>query len=244
MKRQYLGDAKDAFKWDYLDFLTRELRIQLLNILLMLTPNKDNGEGKMSPELFPASREILRFCMKLRKVRWGPDSKIMRLLRALPEWTGANYAVELHKESACFQDACVNGRRAEYFSRLADCDAPQVVFIDPDTGFSPEKLPDAAYVSAPDVESVLDEITNNSIVIIFQHRDRNPVELQFGKIKDALSSFHSMCFYCGHLMFFAVCADRQKISQICKISRKYEEMVIQRRREQGRTPLKSGVIPH
>ena len=38
MKLQYLGDSKDAFKWDYLDFLTKQMGMSELLIVPMLTP--------------------------------------------------------------------------------------------------------------------------------------------------------------------------------------------------------------
>lgn len=35
MKRQYLGDAKDAFKWDYHDYLVSELNCPALVFALI-----------------------------------------------------------------------------------------------------------------------------------------------------------------------------------------------------------------
>ena len=118
MKRQFLGDAKDAFKWDYLDFLTRELGIQFLNILLMLTPDKNNRDGKTPPDGFPASQEILEFCKKLQKVQGGSDSNILNLLRDLPKCTNADYAVKLHKECEDFAALHTKGTRGNYFREL------------------------------------------------------------------------------------------------------------------------------
>jgi hypothetical protein len=33
MKRQYLGDSKDSFKWDYLDFMTRTLGFHYFQVV-------------------------------------------------------------------------------------------------------------------------------------------------------------------------------------------------------------------
>jgi hypothetical protein len=38
MKRQYLGDSKDSFKWDYLHFFVEKLGYSQLKIAWMMTP--------------------------------------------------------------------------------------------------------------------------------------------------------------------------------------------------------------
>jgi len=43
MKKQYLGDSKDSFKWDYHDFLAGELNYPVLNIMLMMTPDDESN---------------------------------------------------------------------------------------------------------------------------------------------------------------------------------------------------------
>jgi len=63
MKLQYLGDSKDSFKWDYHDYLTDALGYNLLNILLMITPDDETNEGKTNPDWFPARKEIIDFCL-------------------------------------------------------------------------------------------------------------------------------------------------------------------------------------
>ena len=56
MKLQYLGDSKDAFKWDYLDFLAKQMGMSELLIVPMLTPEETNkkkkNEGQTDPCLF------------------------------------------------------------------------------------------------------------------------------------------------------------------------------------------------
>jgi hypothetical protein len=50
MKRQYLGDSKDCFKWDYHDYLMSALGYKILNILLMMTPDDKSNDGKTKPD--------------------------------------------------------------------------------------------------------------------------------------------------------------------------------------------------
>ena len=83
MKKQYLGDSKDSFKWDYHDFLVRELNYQVLNVVLMLTPDNKSNEGETPPTLFPARKEIIEFCNDLR------NDRDVSLITSLPHMTDA-----------------------------------------------------------------------------------------------------------------------------------------------------------
>lgn len=90
MKRQYLGDSKDSFKWDYHHFLVEALGCSRLKIAWMMTPDDDGPDGRTAPELFPARQEILHFCNQLRSTR-DPA-----LLLGLPAAMGAPYSVSFH----------------------------------------------------------------------------------------------------------------------------------------------------
>ena len=89
MKRQYLGDSRDSFKWDYHHFLVPALGLGKLQVVWMMTTDDGGGDGKTAPELFPARREILGFCNALR------DSRDPRELARLPATTGESYKVTL-----------------------------------------------------------------------------------------------------------------------------------------------------
>jgi hypothetical protein len=54
MKRQYLGDSKDSFKWDYHDFMTRTLGFHYFQVVWMMTPDDKGSHGQTVPERFPA----------------------------------------------------------------------------------------------------------------------------------------------------------------------------------------------
>lgn len=90
MKRQYLGDSKDSFKWDYLHILVEALGYRRLKIAWVMSADDGGSEGRTAPEVFPARREILRLCHQLRAKR-DPG-----LLFGLPATTGANYTVSVH----------------------------------------------------------------------------------------------------------------------------------------------------
>ena len=69
MKLQYLGDSKDAFKWDYLDFLVSNVGAGYLDIIPMKTPPDKSKQGGTSPSRFPTSANVQEFCFHLQKNR-------------------------------------------------------------------------------------------------------------------------------------------------------------------------------
>lgn len=54
MKRQYLGDSKDSFKWNYLHALVDALGYDRLRIAWLWTPDDHGPDGRTDPERFPA----------------------------------------------------------------------------------------------------------------------------------------------------------------------------------------------
>ena len=84
MKRQYLGDARDAFKWEYQDCLARQLGHEELQIVPMLTLDDDTNEGNIHATQFPAESVIHDFCRMLRASRSLHD------LKKLPAMTDAD----------------------------------------------------------------------------------------------------------------------------------------------------------
>ena len=220
MKRQYLGDAKDAFKWDYLDFLTRELGMQLLNILLMLTPDKGNGDGRLNPEMFCNSQNLLQFCKELQKRRKGSDSDIMQLLRDLPKWIGARYAVNLHNAEKNFAALHAAHARRDYFDGIPS-DRPQVIFLDPDTGFEPQTATDA-HIKHKEVQRVLEYSHSDSVVVVYQDLIRKSPETFAEKIQRQFPSGHTAAIYwSGRAMLFAF-GKPERIDKVRELNRAYQ----------------------
>ena len=233
MKRQYLGDAKDAFKWDYLDFLTRELGMQLLNILLMLTPDDETKEGESNPRLFPAPR-IWPFCEQLRAKR----ERDFGLLRGLPNCVHAagpcdsQYEVRLHNGENFFCNA--KAERGKYFSGIAR-ETAQVVFADPDVGFEPPSGGSDKHILFSDVGGILEEMSQESILVVFQHAKQAgrkgkgkyfylPFDEHYREILPCLPLANSQSataiFWCDKAMFVAI-GNPKRIEEVRKANRKY-----------------------
>ena len=210
MKLQYLGDSKDSFKWDYHDFLVSELEYQLLNIALMMTPDDDGNDGKTHPSLFPARNEVIEFCQYLRENR-SIDS-----IKVLPQKTGASYQVELHKNG----ESISNTNRSKYFSGL-NCAEKQVLFLDPDNGFEPEKSINEKHVGYNDISSILEQVSDNTVISIFQHHRRKSFPDDFARIKERIKSGYTTAIYWHSLMFVAISKSEKSIRQVAAANKKY-----------------------
>lgn len=130
MKLQYLGDSKDAFKWDYLDVLVNEIGAQFLDIIPMKTSPDDSKEGMTLPSQFPATTEVNEFCGHLQR------NRSLTELTKLPHFTGRKYDIRLHKPNIEFQNN--SEFRSRYFSDICfKNNRNNVMFLDPDIGFQP-----------------------------------------------------------------------------------------------------------
>lgn len=210
MKRQYLGDAKDSFKWDYHDYLARELRFPRLTVALMMTPDDMSKDGRTKPEWFPARSAVIQFCHDLRACR-----EVGRVVD-LPLTTGARYQVVLHRADSYI----TNDTRAEYFSGF-DSGQDQIVFLDPDNGLEPEESFCEKHVRYRDVSAVLEQLTDDSLVTVFQHFRYVSFPEDFARIRERLESSHATAIYWHSLMFVAIAASERSLRKVIAANAKY-----------------------
>ena len=212
MKRQYLGDSKDSFKWDYHDYLTSALRYPRLNIILMLTPDDHSRDGKTQPELFPARKAVISFCHNLRKER------NVQLLRGLPTATGASYLMDLHNPETYF----TGNNRRQYFSGLP-AEGKHLFFLDPDNGFEPERSSNEKHVLYSDIDAALKQISRESVISVFQHFRRIPFNKDFARIKERLASVHVAAVYWHSIMFVCIAKAKETIGKVIAANHQYSQ---------------------
>ena len=214
MQTRFLGDAKDSFKWHYHDYLASGLALPRLSIALMMNPDGTNTHGRTRPEEFPADPCVLDFCRDLRR------SKDVEGIKALPGHTGADYEVLLHRGSELLS----NQSRRHYFADLdASCD--QLVLLDPDNGFEPEKSCTTQHVRYEDVTQVLDQLTEGSVISVFQHFRYVPFADDYAHISERLGSCHSTAIHWHDLMFVAVTRSRRTLDRVRAANRAYAKAV-------------------
>jgi hypothetical protein len=210
MKLQYLGDSKDSFKWDYHDYLTSALGYPVLNIVLMLTPDDNTNHGETPSRLFPARKTIIDFCFDLKQ------SRDIELIRSLPSATNAGYRIDLHKS----QMYLTNGNRKEYLSGLCR-EERQVLFLDPDNGFEPEKSRNHKHLLYSDVDAILDQVSETTVVSVFHHFRRVPFEVDFARIGERVPRGCITALYWTSLMFVAIGKKNNVIEKVATVNRQF-----------------------
>ena len=213
MKRQYLGDSKDCFKWDYHDFLMSRLEYPLFNIALMMTTDDDGTDGNSHPALFPARDETIQFCQKLKKQR------SINLIKDLPEFTGSRYRIHLHNEDVYLN----HNKRNEYFSNINLADR-QLVFLDPDNGFEPKKSINEKHVSYKDIHYILEQVSNKTVISVFQHHRRIAFSDDFQQIRKQIPSEFICALYWQSLMFVLICQSDDMLTKIKTINHEYSRL--------------------
>ena len=217
MKLQYLGDSKDSFKWDYHDYLTNALGFKVLNILLMMTPNDKTNDGKTKPDWFPARSEIIDFCNVLRKER------DISTIKNLPSITGGKYNVILHKPKIHIS----SNNRELYFKDVVN-HKNQVVFLDPDNGMEPEKKFNEKHVRYIELKSILEQISEDSVISVFQHFRRKKFKDDFIRIKERFLEMdptaHITAVYWHQLMFVIIGKSEEVIDTIWQVNRDYKKI--------------------
>jgi hypothetical protein len=213
MKLQYLGDSKDCFKWDYHDFLLTELNYQLFNIALMMTPPDKTNDGKSHPTLFPARKEVIEFCNELRQ------KQSVNKIKLLPIKTGSSYHINFHNNDSYFS----NQNRYEYFLNVNKTNK-QVIFLDPDNGFEPEKSINEKHVSYNNITQVLEQISDDSVISVFQHHRRKKFYDDFSQIRKRIEHGYSVAIYWHSLMFVSISKSEKIIKKIKAINSKYAKL--------------------
>lgn len=212
MKLQYLGDSRDSFKWDYHDYLTSTLKYPTLNIILMLTPDDNSSQGKTRPELFPARKSIVEFCYELRK------HQNIKMIQKLPKITRATYVVELHK----VETYLTNHNRKEYFSAIS-AEEKQVLFLDPDNGFEPKKSGNEKHVLYKDLDDILDQVSEETVISVFQHFRRIAFCDDFARIRARLHSGYATAICWHSLMFVAISRKKETIEKVIAANHQYSQ---------------------
>ena len=213
MKIQYLGDSRDSFKLDYLDYLTSSLGYQTLNIVPMLTHDDNSKAGETKPELFPARKQIINFCHELR------EQKDIQLLKKLPSVTGSPYIVELHKGETYFNATA----RKEYFSEISVKNR-QVLFFDPDIGFEPEKSKTEKHILYSDIDTILKRTLDDTVVSVFQHFNRIAFDKYFARIKERLpSSYATAIYWNAAVMFVDICKTEEMRDRVREVNYIYSQ---------------------
>jgi hypothetical protein len=214
MKSQYLGNSKDSFKWDYHDYLVKELQYPVFNVALMMTPDDLSNYGSTHPALFPARKEIIKLCKELRSER------NIDLIKRLPIRTNSSYKVNLYNGDSYI----TNSNRKKYFSGFSK-ERRQLLFLDPDIGFEPEKSFSEKHVLYSDITHIIEQLSKDSVISVFQDLSRKKVADYFARTRQCLCDYYTTAIYWRSLlMFVAISKSEDEIKRVIKANSKYEKI--------------------
>jgi hypothetical protein len=169
MKLQYLGDSRDAFKWDLLHWLCTRAEPAFARLLFvpLLTPDDaEPSDGRTPHAWFPCRPLIRPFVAGLAA---APRSlERIAALGGLED--GHPLEVTVAQADAFVEEGA---RRASYWDwchpeRYADT----LVFLDPDNGFETRTQRGPKWVRHAEVKWLLERLPESSAVAVYQHRPR------------------------------------------------------------------------
>ncbi len=183
----------------------------------MLTPDDETRQGETRPECFPARDTVISFCRYLRRQRNAEHaSDVLNVLHGLPIVTDGSYFVNLHRARPYF----TRQNRQQYFSGLP-AEGRHVFFLDPDIGFEPETRSDKKHVLYSDINAILEQISEESVLSVFQHFRFLKFDRDFARIRNSLNSAHVAGVYWYSLMFVAIGKNREIIEKVIAVNHQY-----------------------
>jgi len=200
MKLQYLGDYRDAFKWDLLHWLCSTAGNEVTSLLFVphLTPDDPNPrDGKIPYDRFLARQKVQQFVASLKNSSRGLRA-IMDLgsLDPTMQFSVSNHAPDRYIEP---------GRRQPEYWRGIDHPSKSVVFLDPDNGFETKTYKGIKWIRHGEVKSLIENIPQSSATVVYQHRLHRKWENVFGKLSRHLQyAGHASATYDSSLAFIII----------------------------------------
>jgi hypothetical protein len=215
---QFLGDARDYFKYSLLEALAgRTAGIEQLTFIPMMQPDEPTTEGRTRARRTAPQDKLADFLDDVRLEDPREMSMLGRYFESCP------FRFSLYAPTT-FLDPT---DRLAYFSGVHAADLRRaIVFFDPDNGIAPPSRRRAAslsgkYLAIDDVGSVLQRADERSILVIYQHR---PKLRKSGPYYDEIAGYLShelgvRIVYAadGVVGFFVVCKTRLRSEAVTSV---------------------------
>jgi hypothetical protein len=203
MKLQYLGDARDAFKWDLLHWLcTRSSpAFSTLIFVPLLTPDRAGSNEGRTPHHWFECRDFIRTFAVSLQAEPRSLARISALGSAEPEST---FQVSVFAPD---QFIGSGAKRSEYWasfdaSTFENC----VVFFDPDNGYEAKTRKGRKWIRHSELKACLSQLPKTSVAVVYQHRPQRRMWLdQFAGLARHLAYVHTaVAAYEANLAFVAM----------------------------------------
>lgn len=185
MKRQYLGDERDLFKYDLIRQISKQIsHLQRVTFIPMLTPNEVKatlkGHGKKrtfestGEQQKPGSDniELIAVLKEYKEIDWDE-----RDFAKLWDYFRSEYIdIFPYKDKLNEQDEYFSRRKSEYINGIHKYfnEIPQevlensLIFVDPDIGLE-VKYPKEKHLLYCEVKHLYDHMNENSMLMVYQH---------------------------------------------------------------------------
>ena len=179
MKLQFLGDVRDAFKWDLLHWLCTRSEPPFAHLLYvpMLTPDDPHSrDGQISHHRFPCRTEISKFVTSLAEA-----PRTLSRVKTLGEvCSEPRFSVEVYKAD---EHIGTGTKRNGYWADLPRFLRPNsLVFFDPDNGFETEKQVGPKWVRHCEVCDLVSRLHPDSAAVVYQHRPHKKWDAVFASL--------------------------------------------------------------
>lgn len=220
MKLQYLGDARDAFKWDLLHWICTDACFSTLVFVPLLTPDDEgSGEGLIPHHRFKCQDFIRPFLDSLKE---EPRSlaRISKLGALNPE---KQFRVHVFAPDRLIGSG---SRRGDYW---ADLDPGKlensVVFFDPDNGYETKTQRGPKWIEHGELKSLLESLPETSVAVVYQHRPRRTWVEMFADLSNRLSYVHTaVAAHESSLAFIAMAGNKAAGKRIAHSIEQYAKL--------------------
>jgi len=220
MKLQYLGDARDAFKWDLLHWICTKSSPRFANLIFvpMLTPDSENSTEGKTPNKWFQCREFIRpFINSLKK-----EPRSLERISALEsvEQNAPSFHVSLFSLSRYIEP---DNRRNDYWVGFTPEEYENsVVFFDPDNGFETKTQHGTKWMRHTEVKHFLSRLPKSSVVVVYQHRPRRTWDDVFAGLMKSLDYTHTaVAAHEGNLAFVALAGNESAGRRVIAAVEKY-----------------------
>ena len=130
-------------------------------------------------------------------------------LEEMPSGSGKAKAGRLKVRRIWFEEALNRTKNSE------------LVFLDPDNGFEPEKSCSEKHVAYRDISQLLDQMSFDSVISVFQHFRRKSFPKDYARIRERIQSGHSTAIYWHSLMFVVASKSEKVIQRVASANENY-----------------------
>lgn len=210
MKNQYFGDNRDLFKYDLILHLIENVDcLNHFTFIPMLT--EDDGRTDGNRRDYSKARAGTRNDSLKRFLSERPKN-----IREIKDFfSSRSIPVTIHKENEYFSH---NGRD-DYFDGIEEkLLLNSLIFVDPDNGLE-VKRPNEKHVLYREVQKIIERMSKNSLLMIYQHfprqEHRSYLEKRIGEIKDK-TGISPLTISDNEIIFFFLAKDERLRKEIEK----------------------------